>query len=71
MSKKNRKYKIDINEKSFFATSESVGEHWRAVNKSRRRYDAIKGKGSVQTSKPLSGVVVVNPVNFMQWEEVR
>lgn len=50
-----------VNEKSFFATSESVGVYWDGVRRGRRRYDQIKGTGALQKSKPPQGIVVVNP----------
>ena len=50
-----------VNEKSFFATSESVGAYWNGVETGRKRYDRLKGTGALQTSRPPQGIVVVNP----------
>lgn len=50
-----------VNEKSFFATSESVGAYWSGVESGRKRHARLKGTGAVQTSKAPQGIVVVNP----------
>jgi hypothetical protein len=55
------KVEADVNEKSFFATTESVGAYWSGVESGRKRHARIKGTGAIQKSKPPQGIVVVNP----------
>lgn len=55
------KSKYPVNEKSFFATPESVGTYWRQVKKARRRHKAIVNMGAIGKSTVPTGVVVVNP----------
>jgi hypothetical protein len=50
-----------INNESFFSNSESVGAYWSGVKMARRQYRRVEGTGAVHNSKPLGGVVVVNP----------
>lgn len=51
-----------VSEKSFFATSESIGAYWNGVESGRKRHARLKGTGAAQTSKAPTRIVVVNPI---------
>ena len=56
-----RKNKYPTNEKSFFATSESVGCFWRAATKARRRAEIANRKAAINKESSMAGKIVVIP----------
>jgi hypothetical protein len=56
-----KKNKYPVNEKSFFATSESVGCYWRSIKRGRQIYKAAKGTGALQKKNSTGDRIVIIP----------
>ena len=58
MSKKN---KYPTNDKSFFATSQSVGSFWKMATKARKDQERSRKQAAINKPSSMAGKVVVIP----------
>ena len=55
------KSKYPINEKSFFATSETVGSFWRAATRARKDQERYHKNAAINKPSTMAGKIVVVP----------